>query len=88
MFVHFKKKLDDSMRKPNKIWLDKGSEFRNSSFKQWFKDSDIERYSTHNEGKPIFDERFIRTSKNKIYKHMTAGSKYVYIDQLVDIINE
>ena len=28
----FKKFLDDSNRKPNKIWVDKGSEFYNSSF--------------------------------------------------------
>ena len=29
----FQKILDDSNRKPNKIWVDKGSEFYNSSFK-------------------------------------------------------
>ena len=28
----FQKKLDDSNRKPNKIWVDKGSEFYNSYF--------------------------------------------------------
>ena len=28
----FQKKLDDSARKPSKIWVDKGSEFYNSSF--------------------------------------------------------
>ena len=30
----FQKTLDDSKRKPNKIWLDKGSEFHNNSFKK------------------------------------------------------
>ena len=30
----FQKILDDSNRKPNKIWVDKGSEFYNSSFKK------------------------------------------------------
>ena len=29
----FQKILDDSNRKPNKIWVDKGSEFYNNSFK-------------------------------------------------------
>ena len=29
----FQKMLDDSNRKPNKIWVDKGSEFYNNSFK-------------------------------------------------------
>ena len=35
--------------KPNKIWVDKGSEFYNSSFKKWFKDNEIGMYSIHNE---------------------------------------
>ena len=45
-------------------------------------------YSTHNEGKSVVAERFIRTLKNKIYKHMTAVSKNVYIDKLDDIVNK
>ena len=45
-------------------------------------------YSTHNEGKSVVAERFIRTLKNKIYKHMTAISKNVYFDVLDDIVDE
>ena len=45
----FQKMLDDSDRKPNKIWVDKGSKFYNSSFKKWLKDNDIEMYLIHNE---------------------------------------
>ena len=45
----FQKILDDLTRKPNKIWVDKGSEFYNSSFKKWLKDNDIEMYLIHNE---------------------------------------
>ena len=45
-------------------------------------------YSTHNEGKSVVAERFIRTLKSKIYKHMTSISKNVYIDKLEDIVNE
>ena len=45
----FQKILDKSKRKPNKIWVDKGSEFYNSSFKKWLKDNYIEMYSIHNE---------------------------------------
>ena len=33
--------------------------------------NDIEMYSTHNEGKSVFAERFIRTLKNKIYNDFT-----------------
>ena len=42
-------------------------------------------YSTHNEGKSVVAERFIRTLKNKIYKYMTAISKHVYFNVLDDI---
>ena len=40
----------------------------------------MEMYSTHNEGKSVIAERFIRTLKNKIYKCLTSMSKNVYID--------
>ena len=45
-------------------------------------------YSTHNEGKSVVAERFIRTFKNKIYKYMTSISKNVYTDKLDDIVNK
>ena len=45
-------------------------------------------YSTHNEGKSVVAERFIRTIKSKIYKHMTSISKNVYIDKLDDKVHE
>ena len=44
--------------------------------------------STYNEGKSVVAERFIRTLKNKIFKHMTTISKNVYIDVLNDIVNK
>ena len=53
-------------RKPNKIWVDQGSEFYNSSFKDFLKINNIEMYSTYSEGKSVVAERFIRTLKNKI----------------------
>ena len=45
-------------------------------------------YSTYNEGKSVVGERFIRTLKNKIFKHMTAVSKNAYFDVLDDIVNK
>ena len=36
-------------------------------------------YSTHNEGKSVVAEGFIRTSKNKIHKHMSAILKNVFL---------
>ena len=80
--------MKESDRKPNKIWVDKGTEFYNSSFKKWLKDNDIEIYSIHNKGKSVVAERFIKTLKDKIYKHMTSVSENVYIDKLDDIVDE
>ena len=45
-------------------------------------------YSTHNEGKSVVTERFIRTLKTKFYKYMTSESKNVYIDKLDEIVNK
>ena len=56
--------------------------------KSRLQDNDIEMYSTHNEGKSVVAERFIRTLKNKIYKYTTSISKNVYIDKLDDIFNK
>ena len=86
--MHFKKILNDSARKPNKICVDKGSEFYNNSFKKWLKDNDIEMYSIHNEGKSVVAKRFIRNRKSKIYKYMNSISKNVCIDKLDHIVNE
>ena len=80
--------LKQSNRKPNKIWVDKGSEFYNASFKKWLQDNDAVMYSTHNEGKSVVAERFFRTLKGKIYKYMTSISKNVYIEKLNDIVDE
>ena len=84
--MHLKKII--SKRKPNKIWVDQGSEFYNNTFKGFLKINNIEMYSTFNEGKIVVAERFFRTLKNKIYKHMTTISKNVYIDVLPDIVNK
>ena len=84
----FQKILGRSGRKPNKIWVDKGSKFYYNSFKKWLKDNDIEMYSIHNKGKSVVAERFIGTLKTKIYKFMTSASKNVYIDKLDDIVGE
>ena len=86
--MHFKKVLNKSDCKSNKIWVDKGSEFYNRSMKSWLAKNNIKMYSTHNEGKFVLAEIFIRTLKNKIYKYITSISKNVYIDKLDDIVNK
>ena len=82
----FNKIIKQSNRKPNKIWADQGGEFY-SVFEKWLSDNDIIMYSTYNEGKSVVAERFIRTLKNKLYKHMTATGKNVYY-VLDDVVNK
>ena len=84
----FDKIIKKSNRKPNKIWVDQGREFYDNVFKKWLSDNDIIMYSTYNEGKSVVAERFIRTLKNKLYKHMTATGKNVYYDFLDNVVNK
>ena len=58
--------LNESNRKRNKLWGDKGCEFYNRSMKSFLQNIDTEMSSVHNEGKSVIAERFIRTLKNKI----------------------
>ena len=71
----FQKFLKDYNRKLNKTWVDGGSEFYNESMKSWLEKNDIDLYSIYNKGKPVFDERFIRTLKNKSYKYTSSISE-------------
>ena len=80
--------LNNSKRKPNKIWTDQGSKFYNKSFKKMLQDNDIIMFSIHNEGKSIAAERFIRTLKNKIFKNMTVTSKNMHFNVLNYIVDE
>ena len=75
-------------RKPNKIWVDQGSEFYNNTFKCFLKINNNEMYSIYNEGISVVAEKFIRRLKNKIFKHMTAISKNVYFNVLDNIVNK
>ena len=65
-FVNAFKEIISEGHKPNKIWVDQGSEFYNNAFKDFLKINNIEMYSTYNEGKFVVAERFITTLKNKI----------------------
>ena len=84
----FNKIIKQSNRKPNKIWIDQGGEFYNNVFEKWLSGNDIIMYSTYNEGKSVVAERFIRTLKNKLNKHMTATGKKVYYDVLDNVVSK
>ena len=84
----FQKIKKVSICKPNKIWVDKGSEFYNRTMKSWLEKNAIKMHSTHNERKSVTAERFIRTLKNKVYKFMTSILKNVYVDKIDYIVNK
>ena len=80
-------KIISEGRKSNKTWVDQGGEFYNNLFKR-FLIINIKMYLTYNKGKSFVAERFIRTLKNKIFRHITAVSKNVYFHVLDDIVNK
>ena len=55
----FQKNSNESNCKPNKIWVNKGSEFYNKSMKSFLQNNNIEMYSTHNERKSVVAQIFI-----------------------------
>ena len=79
MLLHaFQSILNDSERKPNKIWVNQGSQFYSRFFKTRLDGNGREMYSAPNKGKSSFHRNLI----NKICKHMAAASKKVYFDVL------
>ena len=66
----FQSTLDRSNRKPNKIWVDQGSEFYNRPFKKWLKENHIEMYWKYNQGKSVVAERFVKNIKTFLLKDM------------------
>ena len=76
--------LDIPNSKPNKILVDKGSEFysrwSSNKMKSWLQDNDIGMYSTHNKEKSVVVETFIRMLRNKFYKYRTSTSENLCIN--------
>ena len=75
-------------RKPNKLWVDQGREFYNKLMQEWLDNNDILMYSTHNEGKSVIAERFIKTLKSKIYKKITANDSKSYLSYLNKLVDQ
>ena len=76
--MHFERSEHKTDCKPNKIWVDQGSEFNNRSIKSWLEKNDIEMYSIQNQEKSVDADRFTKTLKSKIYQHKTAVSKKIF----------
>ena len=84
----FKSIVKNSKRKPQKLWVDLGSEFYNQTFKQWLRQNNIEIYTTFNKGKAVVIERFNRTLKNMMYKQFTIQNNTVWYNILNDLVEK
>ena len=60
--------VNESNRKPNKLWVDQGREFYNKLTQEWLDNNDILMYSTHNKSKSVIAEMFMKTLNSKICK--------------------
>ena len=82
-----KKIVQDSGREPEKIWVDKGSEFYNKHFKDWAKKNKIVIYSTYGESKSVVIERFIRSLKELIIPIFTEINTRNWVKLLPNVVN-
>ena len=78
----FKKLIETSKRKPDKIWSDKGKEFYNKTFLDFLKQNEIQIYSTNSDLKAVFVERFNRTLLDLIKKPMYIEGKACWLNHL------
>ena len=75
-------------RKPTYLWTDKGTEFYNSTFKDFLKENGITLYSTQNVEKSSVIERFNRTLKSEMFKQFTIQNNTIYTEILPKIVEE
>ena len=60
--------INESNGKSNKLWFDQGRKFYNKLRQEQLDNKNVLMYSTHNEGKSVVVEKFIKILKTKIYK--------------------
>jgi hypothetical protein len=82
-FINVVKK---SGRSPEKIWVDRGSEFYNKDFLKWTKDNNVVIYSTYGESKSVVVERFIQTLKQMITNYFTETNSRNWVKILPKVV--
>ena len=78
----FKKLIETSKRKPQKVWSDRGKEFYSTTFLHYLNEQNIQIYSTHSDLKAVFVERFNRTLLDLIKKPMYIEGKGNWLNHL------
>ena len=73
-------------KKPEMLWVDKGSEFYNKQVKEYLKDTVI--YSTESGMKSAYAERLNRTLKNLMFRYFTEKQTHKWVKILPAIVKE
>ena len=73
-------------RKPEKLWVDRGSEFYNKTFKSLLKEYETKLYSTYSDLKAVFIERFNRTLLHIINKLIFINGDGNWVNILNDAV--
>ena len=73
-------------RKPEKLWVDRGSKFYNKTFKSLLKEYETKLYSTYSDLKAVFTERFNTTLLHIINKRMFINSDGNWVNILNDAV--
>ena len=84
----FIKIVNESKRKPNKLWVDQEKEFYNNPMQKYFDDNNILIYSIYNKSTSIVAERFIRTFNSKIYQKKIVNNSKCYLSYLNKLVDE
>ena len=79
--------VNESNRKPNKLWVDQGRQFYNKLIQEWLDNNGILMYSAHNKSMSVIAERFIKTL-NSFYKKMTANDSRSYLSYLNKLVDQ
>ena len=78
----FKKLIETSKRKPQKVWSDRGKEFYNQTFLHYVNEQNIRIYSIHSDLKAVFVDRFNRTFLDLIKEPMYIVGKGNWLNHL------
>ena len=73
-------------KKQERVWTDKGSEFK-GEFKKFCEKKEIHLCTNENKTKSAFAERNIRSLKNIIHKYLEENWTWTYIKQLPQFVN-
>ena len=73
-------------RKPAKLWVDRGSEFYNKTFKSLLNEYETDLFSIYSDLKAVFIEKFIKTLLHIINKPMFSNGDGNWVNVLNDAI--